>query len=120
MFSYLIAFLLGAALSGASAWQVQTWRFNTANLKAVEKSAEDFRKSEKQSYAASTSFEQKREKVRTEFITIFKETNRVASQDSYSATCFDDSGLRNLNSAIAATGDPSEPSIPLPPVDKPE
>ena len=65
---------------------------------------------------AAAGFEADKTKIRTQFLTITKEVERVTQSPVYSNICVDDDGLRLIATAInpaAAAGQPA-PAVPGP------
>lgn len=62
-----------------------------------------------------------KEVIRTKYITIEREVNRVISQNpDYSRTCFSPDGLRQLEAAIDQSADTGQPATALPTAAKPD
>lgn len=106
------------ALFGAgafSAYRVQEWRYKAMAADRVDQERETAVMRRKAANNASTGHEQDKVRIQTEFVTIEKEVNRVVDKIEYrDRACFDDDGLRVLNSAIRLTGSASEPSNTVP------
>lgn len=63
---------------------------------------------------AAVGLEKAKETVRTQFVTIEKEVDRVVEKPIYLQSCFDDDGLRVVNRAIGAGRDPGQPAPAVP------
>lgn len=64
--------------------------------------------------AAAAGLAMDKAKIRTQFVTITKEVDRLVQDPHYASLCFDDAGLRLANAAItppAPTGQPT-PALP--------
>ena len=71
--------------------------------------------------AAAVKNEKAKETIRTRFITIEKEAERVIAQNpTYRDICFDADGLRQLEAAIDAGASAGEPATSLPASGNPE
>jgi hypothetical protein len=63
---------------------------------------------------ASVGHETDKAKIRTEFLTITEEVERVVEKPVYRDICFDDDGLRLITRAIGRGAPPGEPSPAVP------
>ena len=107
--------LASAATGAAGAWQVQSWRFDSAKLAASEAVHADFRRAEKQTYDASAGFEKARETVRTKFVNVDREVERVVLKNVYVArACLDDDGVRVINESARASDPAAQLGQPMP------
>ena len=118
MYTYAIVALAAALAAGTGAWKVQAWRFDAAKLEAIEVQRETDTLRRKSANAASGQFETVRTKIRTEFVPIDREVERVKIQYR-DRDCFDADGLRIIRDAIRATGNTGEPEKPVPTPTKP-
>lgn len=115
IYAYVFVAITAAASGAAGAWKVQAWRFDSAKLKATEVQHEEFRKAEKQTYDASAGLEKTREVVRTKFVNIDREVERVVVENVYvDRACLDADGVRVINEAARASDPASQSSQPVP------
>lgn len=63
---------------------------------------------------AAVGLETDKAALRTEFLTITKEVDRVVEKPVYRNQCFDDDGLRLIATAIAGSSTTSEPAPAVP------
>ncbi len=64
--------------------------------------------------AAAVAFESDKAKIRTEYLTITKEIERVVQNPVYRNVCFDPSGVQLVNAAISPTIPAGEPTPAVP------
>ena len=74
---------------------------------------ETFRRLERGDQAA-VAHEADKAKIRTEFLTITQEVERVVEKPVYRDVCFDDDGLRLIGAAISGRASASEPAPAVP------
>lgn len=105
--------LIAAAAAATGAWQTQNWRYAAIDRDRLNNERELRRNNQQAADRASAGFESAQVQIRTEFVPITKEVERVVEKPVYLAQCFDDDGLRVLNAAIggAATRQPA-PGLP--------
>lgn len=115
IYTHAAAAVVGLAIGFAGAWQVQAWRWDSAELARQQKQQADARAQVRRIDSASGNYEDDRAKTRTEFIEITKEVERVVQKPVYRNVCLDDDGLRQLERAAAATGHPGKPEAGMPP-----
>lgn len=63
---------------------------------------------------AAVGLEKDKAKIRTEFLTVTKEVERVVQKPVYLNICFDDDGLRIANAAIHPAAPAGQPASTLP------
>lgn len=103
------------AAGGAASWKVQEWRHGAKEVARLEAVAENRRMNERAADQGATAHEADRAKIRTQFITITKEAERVILEKPvYRQLCLDDDGLRILASAIAGQPSTGESTATLP------
>jgi hypothetical protein len=110
MTHYLI---LGAFVVGlAGGWKVQDWRHGYLDAQRQEQAREDRARREKTIDNAAAGHEADKREIRTEFITITQEVERVVQTPFYAAgqQCLDDDGLRQLAAAVGPAGAASQPA----------
>ena len=116
IYAYAYVALAAAAFGAGGAWKVQSWRFDAAKLKATEAQHEEFRKAEKLTYNASAGFEKAREVVRTQFVNVDREVDRVVEKPVYiTRACFEPDGVQIINDAARASDPASQSVQPVPP-----
>ena len=105
------------AAGGAASWKVQEWRHGAKEADRLESVAENKRMNERAADQGATAHEADRAKIRTQFITITKEAERVILEKPvYRNICLDDDGLHILAGAIDGqqpSGEPA-PAVPQP------
>ena len=122
MYIYIAIFLAGLTFGGTSAWKVQTWRHDSAQLAAQVNQRATERLRRQNTNTAATSHEADKIVIRKEFVPIVQEVDRVVTKIEWrDRACLADDGLRIAQSAIArANGDPTEPGDSLPAPAKPQ
>lgn len=116
IYTHIAAFLIGSAVAGIGAWNVQAWRHDSAVLAAQVNQHATERMRRQNANTAATVHEAEKVVIREKFVPIIQEVDRVVTQTVYrDNVCLPDDGLRVLRSAIArANGDPGEPGDPVP------
>ena len=116
MYIYLAIFLAGLTFGGTSAWKVQTWRHDSAQLAAQVNQRATERLRRQNTNTAAAGHEADKIVIRKVFVPITREVERVITKIEYrDRQCFDADGLRVINAAAArANGDPIEPSDSVP------
>jgi hypothetical protein len=108
---YIIVIVAALAFTGG--WKVESWRWDASEKANLEAAIEKRRMDEKNVDVAAAGHEADKTKLRTKYITITKEVERVAQTPFYAASapaCLDDDGLRQLRAAIASRPAASEPA----------
>lgn len=124
IYTHAAAFLIGAAVAGAGAWKVQAWRADSAELAQQEVAREVRIARDKTIDTAAEGHERDKTEIRTEFVTITEQVERIVREPFYVAAdapaCLDDDGLRQLAQAIRPSAPAGEPSgtLPRPPAPK--
>ena len=115
IYTYVAVALVSAAAAFGTAWKVQAWRFDSAKLEAIEDSHEREKMRRQAANAGAQGHETDKTVIQTRFVPITTEVERVVTQIEYrDRACLSDDGVRVLNSAIAASGDPAVVGNPLP------
>lgn len=114
LYTHFAAALVGAALAGTMAWQVQNWRADSHEKERIEAQQEATRINEKAASTASTGFETKRANNETRYRTVTVEVQKIVDRPVYLQQCLDDDGLRIINRQIRREADPGEPGLKLP------
>ena len=121
VYVYVAIAIAAAIASGTAVWNVQNWRFDSQRLAAAEqvREVEKFRR--QAANKGATAHEADKVRIRTEFVPITKEVERVVTQIEYrDRACLTDDGLHAINAAVArANGHPAEPSDTVPKSAKP-
>ena len=99
----IAAFLAGSALTGPLTWWVQGWRADSAELKRIDKMAQDGRAQAKRMDVAAESFQARQGAAEARETIVTKEVIRVITQPSYLAECLDADGMRILAGDAAAS-----------------
>lgn len=100
IYTHLAAALIAGALAAGGAWRVQDWRYGAKEAARLEEVARDRMRAEKNIDVAATGYEKDKARIRTEFITITEEVERVIEKPVYRDVCLDADGLRVLSDAI--------------------
>lgn len=99
------------AAGGTTAWKVQDWHYGAKEADRLQLVAEQAKKNEHRADAGSAGHETDKAGLKTQFITITKEAERVILEKPvYRNVCLDADGLRILATAISgqpATGEPA-------------
>ena len=114
IYTHVAAAAVSLAIGFAGGWQVQAWRWDAADLKRLEAQRSEANRQIRAIDKASEGYEGDRAAIRTEFIEITKEVERVVQKPVYRNVCLDDDGLRQLERAAAATGYPGQPAGGVP------
>jgi len=116
MYVYVAVALAAALAAGAGTWKVQNWRYSAIEKERLEAAAEKARIDAKRIDTAATGHEADKGAIRTEFVVITQEVERVVQTPFYAAgqQCFDDDGLRQLRSAAGIAQPASQPANPVP------
>lgn len=96
---------ISAALAFGSAWKIQDWRHDAAQLDVQRENANTADR-------ASENREIDRAVIDSQFKTITVEVEKIVTHDVYHNVCIDADGLRELGRAIAATASESSPAVP--------
>lgn len=114
LYTHAAAAAVSLAIGFTGGWWVQGWRWDASELKRIETQWADAKKQIRAIDKASEGYEGDRSAIRTEFIEITKEVERVVQKPVYRNVCLDDDGLRQLERAAAATGHPGKPAGGVP------
>lgn len=114
IYTHAAAFLIGMAVAGAGAWQVQNWRADAREKQRLEALHRDMRAAEKQIDSAAAGHEADKRHIEVEYREITKEVERVVEKPVYRNVCLDADGLRVLADAIAPGAAASEPARAVP------
>jgi len=113
--TYVATAIVAGLIAGAGAWNVQAWRYDSRELARLEQQRETETMRRKAANAGAQGHEADKTVILTKFIPITTEVERVVTQVEYrDRACFDPDGVRVLNAAIAASGDPAVPGNPMP------
>lgn len=112
----LLSAAVAAALAFGSAWKIQDWRHDAAELARQEDAAEMVRLAARKADVAATSHEEFKERERVVYQTITETVDRIVERPVYRNTvCLDTSGLRALSDAIhGVASDPGQPAPAVP------
>jgi hypothetical protein len=120
IYTHAAVALIAAAAASFGAWQVQSWRYGAREAERLEAQREATRFNTKAADTASASHEADRVEIRTEFVTITQEVERVVEKPVYRNVCIDADGLRQLERAIGGPARAaSEPAPAVPRSDAP-
>lgn len=116
IYTHAAAALIGAAVAFTSAWQVQNWRHDSAELAAQVNQRASERMRRQNSNTAAIAHEADKIVIKKEFVPITQEVERVVTQIEYrDRACLTDDGVRAINAAISrANGDPGESGDSVP------
>lgn len=102
IYSYVAVALASALVAGSATWKIQNWRHDSAELERRAEEQRLLNKHVDKIDVASEKHEKVKEVIRTKFVPIETEVERVVSKIEYRNICFDSDGLQQLASAIAA------------------
>lgn len=101
MYVYAVIFIAGLLSGSTAAWRVQAWRHDSAVLAAQEQTRETEKMRRQAVTNAARYYEVDKVRIRTEFVPITQEVERVIEKPVYLNVCLDDDGLRVLSGAIS-------------------
>lgn len=120
IWTHVAAMIVGAGLAFAGAWTVQDWRYGAREAERLQLIGEYARRNERAADQGAAGHEADRARIRTEFITITKEAERVILEKPvYRNVCLDDDGLRILARIIDGQSSTGESAPTVPGADKP-
>lgn len=116
IYTYVAVALVSAAIAGTTAWRVQSWRFDSAKLEAIEDAHEREKMRRQAANSGAQAHESDKTKIRTVFQTITEKVEHEIQTERvvYSNVCIAPGGLQQLADAARATGFTSEPVNPMP------
>lgn len=115
LYTHAAVGIVALALGFAGAWNVQAWRYDSAQLKQIERQAKDtFRNVERQDTAVGD-YTKDRENAQVIYREIRVKVDKIVERPVYRNICFDDSGLRELHRALDGTDAKPSPVQPVPP-----
>lgn len=107
--------LAALAIGFGSAWQVQAWRYDSAQLEQINRAAKDtFRNVERQDTAVGD-YTKDQANAKVIYRRIVVEVDKIVERPIYSATCIDPDGMRILGTALDGTDAQPSPVQPVPP-----
>jgi len=113
-YTHVAAALIALVLGFGGGWKVQAWRHDSAELEAQDQARETEKFRRQAANAGAKGHEVDKAAIRTQFLTITERVNVEVEKPVYRNVCLPADGLRELNEAIRATGDPGQPSNALP------
>ena len=114
IYTHVVAAILAGALAATGAWRVQEWRYAARDADLLEAAQETTRLRARVADKASESHEVDRVQIKTEFVVITSEVEKIVEVPLYRNVCFDAVGMRALAAAVghrATTGEPA-PALP--------
>lgn len=115
IYTHLAAALAALAAGFGGAWQVQAWRYDSAQLERVERQAKDtFRNVERQDTAVGD-YTKDQANAKVIYQRIVVEVDKIVERPVFQRQCFDDDGMRLIYRAIDGTDAKPSPVQPLPP-----
>lgn len=102
MYVYVAIAIAAAIASGTAVWNVQNWRFDSQRLADAEqvREVEKFRR--QAANKGATAHEADKVRIRTEFVPITKEVEKIVERPVYKNICLDADGLAVLQQAISS------------------
>ena len=97
LYTHLAAALIGAVAAATYTWQIQNWRFDSAEKTRLEKEAEIRRNNEKRTSLAAAGLEQDKTKIEIRYRTITKTVTEFIDRPVYMNTCLDQDGVDAIN-----------------------
>jgi len=121
MYVYLAIAILTAALSGIGVWRINEWRHASNESERKEQEAENRKLMLRGIDKAAEGHEGDKAAIRTKYVTVTKEVDRVVTQKFYvdGGMCFDPDGLRVIEAALKPAAAASVPAPAMPATDKP-
>jgi hypothetical protein len=110
----LISATIAAAIGFGAAWQMQAWRYDSAELERVTAAADIRREDERLANRAATKFEADRSINATRTRTITVKVEKIVDRPVYRNICIDVDGLQLIATAIARSDIASKPGHALP------
>lgn len=92
--------LAGIAIGGWSAWQIQSWRADSAALQRETAAREQHAANERTAHTASTSYQKESAHERIVYRDRVKVVQQIVDRPVYRSTCLDADGLQQINDAI--------------------
>lgn len=115
IYTHAAAALAALAIGFGGAWQVQAWRYDSAQLEQIERKAKDtFRNVERQDTAVGD-YTKDQANAKVIYQRIVVEVDKIVERPVYRNICFDESGLRELHRALDGTDAKPSPVQPVPP-----
>ena len=97
IYSHVAAALLGAAVAATSAWQIQSWRFDSAEKTRLENEREIRRMNEKRTSPAAEGLEKDKREIEIRYRTITKTVTKFVDRPVYKNICLDQDGIDAIN-----------------------
>ena len=97
IYSHVAAALIGAAVAAASAWQVQSLRFDAKEKQRLESEAEIRRNNEKRTTIAAEGLEKDKREIEIRYRTITKTVTKFVGRPVYKNICLDQDGIDAIN-----------------------
>lgn len=101
LYTYALTALIAAALSAATAWQIQDWRFDAKELSRLQVEVESRRMREKAISLAGENYEKAKEKERVQYKVVTETIERIVDRPVYSNICIDEDGILAINRGAA-------------------
>lgn len=100
LYTHLAAALIGAVVAAGSAWQVQSWRFDSKEKQRLEAEAEVRRNNERQTTIAATGLETDKREIEIRYKTITKKVVEFVDRPVYKNICLDQDGIDAINGVV--------------------
>jgi len=113
MNSKAIILVVAMAVSFASAWIAQNWRYAAKEAERLEAQREHERANALAADKASEAHEEAKAEIKTQIQVVYRDAEKIIERPVYRNVCFDDAGLQLIARAI---GNPATPSQPTPAV----
>jgi hypothetical protein len=114
IYTHVAAALIAAALAATGAWKVQAWRYAAAEADRLEQQAKEQAIRLQRGDGAAMGHEADKAEIRTEFVTITEEVERVVEKPVYRDVCLDPDGMRVLSDAIRGAAPAGQPASAVP------
>lgn len=115
MWAYLAAGIFSAITAFYGAWQVQDWRYTAKDKARIEAEAKAKEENAVKQDKAAERHEATKEIIRTQFIPVIKEVERVIEKPIYRNVCLDSDGLRIIQNALGTANVDGQPAPAVPP-----
>ena len=100
IYSHVAAALIGAAVAATSAWQIQSWRFDSAEKTRLENEREIRRMNEKRTSLAAEGLEKDKREIEIRYRIITKTVTEFVDRPIYKNVCLDQDGIDAINGVV--------------------
>ena len=97
LYTYAIAAIIAALLSGGVVWRVQDWRYAEKEVARLQFEAEARKMRERAISLASVNHEKAKERERVEYKVVTETIERIVDRPIYTNICMDEDGVMAIN-----------------------